>query len=163
MASPPKRAGKKLRNIEIAAIADMLALQSANPFRVRARQRAARTLRRRGVEKIDMISQGEAPSKFAGVVENLAGKIAALAMSGAMEIYERLRRRAPPLAFEPIEAPNLGQRRTHALLDELRPKPGALAGFARAAQQEPCTLRALKRRRETSAEGAIAAPTGARQ
>jgi DNA polymerase (family 10) len=129
-----------LRNIEIAqrfeAIADMLALQSANPFRVRAYQNAARTLRRHGVEMADMIARGEDIAELEGVAEDLAGKIRELALTGTTEIYETLRRQTPPLAFQLIEIPGFGPKRTHALLTKLRPRPKTLADIARAARAE---------------------------
>jgi DNA polymerase (family 10) len=138
---PPRaRPSKRLRNIEIAqkfeAVADMLALQSANPFRVRAYQNAARTLRRHGVEMVDMIARGEDIAELEGVAEDLAGKIHDLALTGTTEIYETLKRKTPPLAFQLLELPGLGPKRAQALISELRPRPKTLADIARAAREE---------------------------
>jgi DNA polymerase (family 10) len=117
------RSPKTLRNVEIAqkfeAIAEMLAMQSENPFRVRAYQNAARTLRRHGVEVSDMIARGEDLSALEGVGEDLAGKISDLCQTGATDIYEELRRKTPPLAFKLLDLPGLGPKRVHALVDEL--------------------------------------------
>lgn len=118
------RASKRLRNVEIAqkfeAIADMLALQSANPFRVRAYLNAARTLRGHGVEMVDLMARGEDLADLEGVAEDLAGKIHDLALTGTTEIYETLKRQTPPLAFQLLEIPGLGPKRAHALTEELR-------------------------------------------
>jgi DNA polymerase (family X) len=118
-----KLSRKRLRNIEIAqkfeAIADMLAMQSANPFRIRAYQNAARTLRRHSVEMSDMIAHGEDLSELEGVGEDLATKIRDLAETGTTEMYEELRRQTPDIAFVLIETPGVGPKRAHALIDEL--------------------------------------------
>jgi DNA polymerase (family 10) len=136
MAPRPRR--RRLRNIEIAqkfeAIADMLAMESANPFRVRAYQNAARTLRRYGVEAADLIARGEDLSEvLEGVGEDLAGKIRDLAETGTTDIYEELKRKTPKLAFTLLETPGLGPKRVHALLDELGVT--TLAQLLRAARQ----------------------------
>ena len=129
---------KKLRNVEIAqkleAIADMLAMQSANPFRVRAYQNAARTLRRHGVEAADMIAHGEDLSELEGVGEDLAEKIRDLAETGATDIYDELKRKTPALAFTLLELPGLGPKRVHALVDELG--VNTLAQLQRAAREK---------------------------
>lgn len=118
-----KTARRPLRNIEIAerfeAIADMLALQEANPFRVRAYQNAARMLRRRGDEVADMIARGEDLTELEGVGGDLAGKIRDLAESGTTEIYAKLRRETPAVAFALLELPGLGPKRVRALVEEL--------------------------------------------
>jgi len=122
----PKRPQKRLRNTEIAekfeAIADMLAMQSANPFRVRAYQNAARTLRRYAVEAGDLIAHGQDLSELPGIGVDLAGKIRDLAETGTTEIYEELKRQTPELAFTLMQLPGLGPKRVHALVDALKVK-----------------------------------------
>lgn len=138
MAPKVKRRGKRLRNVEIAqkleAIADMLAMQSANPFRIRAYQNAARTLRGLGVEVIDMIARGENLADLESVAEDLAGKIKDFATTGTTRLYEQLRAKTPDLAFALIEIPGLGPKRVQTLIKGLRAK--TIADIRRAAHAE---------------------------
>jgi len=124
--SPRPRQAKHLRNAEIAerfeAMADMLAMQSANPFRVRAYQNAARTLRRYGVEAADLIAQGQDLSELPGIGEDLAGKIGDFAKTGTTDLYEELKGQTPPLAFSLMQLPGMGPKRVHTLLTTLKIK-----------------------------------------
>jgi DNA polymerase (family 10) len=130
------RKSAMLRNSEIAqkfeAIADMLAMESENPFRIRAYQNAARTLRGHDVEVADMIRRGEDLSQLRGIGKDLAEKIRELAETGETQIHEELRRKTPPLAFKLLQLPGLGPKRVHALCDALQ--IDTIAQLRRAAQ-----------------------------
>jgi DNA polymerase (family 10) len=141
----------------------MLALQSANPFRVRAYQNAARTLRRRGGEVADMLSRGEDLTTLEGVGEDLAGKIRDLAETGTTPIYDKLKRETPAVAFALLELPGLGPKRVRALVEELdvhtldQLKRAARDGRVRmipgfGATTEATLLKALGEREKTSAK-----------
>ena len=77
-----------VRNAEVAEIFDrmavLLAIQGANPFRVRAYQNAARTLRGLPRSVADMLAEEEDLSKLPGVGRDLAGKIAEIADTGRL-------------------------------------------------------------------------------
>ena len=67
------------RNDHIAGIfeqyADLLEIDDANPFRVRAYRNAARMLRSMSEEAADLIEAGEDLSKLPTIGKDLAGKI----------------------------------------------------------------------------------------
>src|SRR5882672_4012956 len=87
-----------MRNIEIAAlfnrIADLLQIQGANPFRVRAYQRAAASLE--GLtDNIEAIVSRGAAREIPGIGEDLAAKIAEYLATGKMKFYEDLKKDVP--------------------------------------------------------------------
>ena len=112
--------------------ADLLELQQANPFRVRAYRNAARLV---GELKLDLVAQVEAGKplpKLPGIGADLAGKIEEFAHSGHLALLDRLRRQIPPGVAEMLQLPGLGPKRVRALYEELHVT--TLAQLARAAR-----------------------------
>ncbi len=110
-------------NADLAAVfeqtADLLELQNANPFRVRAYRNAARVV---GELKLDLaarIAQGEPLPKLPGIGADLAGKIDEFARSGRLALLDRLRKEMPSGVAEMLQLPGLGPKRVRALYDEL--------------------------------------------
>lgn len=134
-------------------------MQSANPFRVRAYQNAARNLRRYGREASDMLAAGEDLSELEGIGEDLAGKIRDLAETGTTDLYDELSRQTPKLAFELLQLPGMGPKRVHTLIDELRVK--TLAQLRKAAREG--RVRALSGFGEKSEAELLAALEGLRR
>ncbi|WP_406855751.1 helix-hairpin-helix domain-containing protein [Alsobacter sp. KACC 23698] len=99
--------------------ADLLQLQDANPFRVRAYRNAARTIRRHGVPVAEMISKGPPLTDLPGIGEDLAGKIAECAMTGAHALLRELRQGVPPFVVELLDIPGIGPKRAIALWRDL--------------------------------------------
>lgn len=122
-AQPRKPAKAKLRNGEIAdaldEIADLLDLQSANPFRIRAYRNGARTVRGLGVEISELISQGRDLSELPGIGKDLAVKLVTLAETGKVTLLDELRRAVPPIATELLHLTGLGPKRVRALYEDL--------------------------------------------
>ena len=73
-------------NDQIAAvfdeIADLLEIDDANPFRIRAYRNAARTLRALTFELAETIASGEPLPKLTGIGVDLAGKINEIVTTG---------------------------------------------------------------------------------
>jgi len=112
--------------------ADLLELQEANPFRVRAYRNAARLV---GELKLDLVAQVEAGRplpKLPGIGADLAGKIEEFAHSGHLALLDRLRRQIPSGVAEMLQLPGLGPKRVRALYEELHVT--SLAQLARAAR-----------------------------
>jgi DNA polymerase (family 10) len=133
-----------IRNNRIAdilnEIADLLELQQANPFRIRAYRRAARTVGELPREVGESLAAGAALTDLPGIGEDLAGKIADIAKTGGTELLYRLRRELPGGLVNLLKLPGLGPKRVKLLYDKLRvaslpdllsaARQGKLAGIA---------------------------------
>ena len=112
-----------IRNDQIAdtfdEIADLLELQQANPFRVRAYRNAARTLRGLRREVADILAAGGKLTDLPGIGVDLAGKISDLVETGGTELLYRLRRELPAGLVDLLKLPGVGPKRAKALYDKL--------------------------------------------
>jgi DNA polymerase (family 10) len=110
-------------NDEIAAIfeeiADILELEEANPFRIRAYRNAARTLQAFGPDIAALLADGQALPKLPGIGEDLAGKIGEIASTGGCALLQRLRGEVPSGLRELLKVSGLGPRRVARLWHEL--------------------------------------------
>ncbi len=111
------------QNTEIAAIfdqiADLLEIEGANPFRVRAYRNAARTIGMLGRSVQAMVAQGADLDALPGIGPDLAAKIAEIAATGRCALLERLRKELPPAITELLKLPGLGPKRVRVLHHEL--------------------------------------------
>ena len=112
--------------------ADLLDLQQANPFRIRAYRNAARLVGELKLDLIAQIEQGKPLPKLPGIGTDLAGKIEEFARGGHLALLDRLRRQVPAGLTEMLQLPGLGPKRVRALYEELHAT--SLAQLARAAR-----------------------------
>ncbi len=111
-------------NVKIARrleeVAALLEEQRANPFRIRAYQHAAQTLRweRRPAPEILKQEGLEGLQRLPGVGETLARAIRDLVLRGRLPILERLRGEADPLALL-ASVPGIGKVTARRLHEEL--------------------------------------------
>ena len=124
-------------NAEIAAdlnkLADLLDIEGANPFRVRAYRRAARVVQGLPRAVTDMLAAGENLDALPGIGPDLAAKIATLARGGELPQLTKLERALPPGIAALLAVPGLGPKRVHALHTALGiDSPETLAAAARA-------------------------------
>ena len=107
-----------LHNEDIAAafdeMADLLAIEGENPFRIRAYRRAAQTIRGLSRELASMHGTEEFEA-LPGIGADLAGKIGELLRTGKCHALEQHRRRTPPAVRELLALPGLGPVRVRAL------------------------------------------------
>jgi len=112
-----------VHNIEIAAIfdeiADLLEIEKANPFRIRAYRNASRTLQGLGDEAKTLLDRGEDLTELSGIGKDLAGKIEEIVETGRCLTLEKLRKSSAPGLLELLKIPGLGPKRVHALYHEL--------------------------------------------
>jgi len=125
------------RNAEIAAafseIADLLEVQGANVYRIRAYRAAARTLNGLSEEMSAMLARGASLDGLPGIGADLAGQIADFLAQGRSARLDALRREVPASATELLGIPGLGPGRVAALRRQLRiESPEQLATAARA-------------------------------
>ncbi|MEK7222915.1 MAG: DNA polymerase/3'-5' exonuclease PolX [Pseudomonadota bacterium] len=100
-------------------IADLLEIENANPFRVRAYRNAARQLQGMGVAASDMVAGGEDLTELPGIGDDLAAKIQEIVETGKCQFLEKLRKKTPPTITELLKIPGLGPKRVRALYHEL--------------------------------------------
>ena len=110
-------------NADVAAvfteIADLLEVQGANAFRVRAYRNAARMLSELGRSVKTLVEQGEDLDALPGIGPDLAGKITEVVATGTCAQLERLRKELPPVITDLLKIPGLGPKRVRALHQEL--------------------------------------------
>ena len=116
-------------NADVAAvftrIADLLEVQGANPFRIRAYRNAARNVGELGRSVASMVESGEDLDQLPGIGPDLAGKIAEIVATGTCEQLERLCEELPPAITELLAIPRLGPKRVRTLHQELGVKTAA--------------------------------------
>lgn len=100
-------------------IADLLEVQGANAYRVRAYRTAARTLAGMGHSVKDMLDAGEDLDKLPGIGKDLAGKIAEIVGTGSCALLNALRQQIPTGVTQLLQLPGLGPRRAQALFQTL--------------------------------------------
>jgi DNA polymerase (family 10) len=121
-----------VHNEEIARIfdemAELLALQSENPFRIRAYQRAAQSIRGHRQEISDLVRQSAdacieprvALDAIPGIGQDLAAKILEIIATGRCKALERLRKHVPQGLVELLRIPGLGPKRVQTLYTQLK-------------------------------------------
>jgi DNA polymerase (family 10) len=100
-------------------IADLLEIDDANPFRIRAYRNAARTLRALTFELAEIIARGEPLPKLTGIGVDLAGKINEIVTCGNCALRQRLRSTLPPGLVELLSIAGLGPKRVRHLYHDL--------------------------------------------
>lgn len=112
-----------LTNAEIAdmleEIARLLAFDDANPFRVRAYRRAARTLRQSSKQMSELINQGKDLVEIPTIGVDIAALIEEAVSSGRMRSLEDLRQSAPAIAHDLLEVEGIGPKKARALWQAL--------------------------------------------
>ena len=125
-----------VHNEEIALIfdelADLLEIEEANPFRVRAYRNAARVVGEQRFDLAERLAEEGGLPKLPGIGEDLSAKIREIAASGSCVLRERLAKRAPAGITELLHLPGLGPKRVRALNREL--DVHSLAQLVRAAK-----------------------------
>ncbi|MDQ7250487.1 DNA polymerase/3'-5' exonuclease PolX [Dongia sedimenti] len=111
-------------NADIAAafeeIADLLEIENANAFRVRAYRNAARVVGGLPNEAAAMLARGEDLTELPGIGKDLAGKIAELVKTGGSAVLADLHKHAPQGLVELLRLPGLGPKKVKALHDKLQ-------------------------------------------
>jgi DNA polymerase (family 10) len=101
------------------AIADLLDIQAANPFRVRAYRNAARTIGELSTDIKTLRKQGLPLTDIPGIGPDLAGKIDEIVDTGKCAFLERLHKEMPAAVTELLRLPGLGPKRVKILWHDL--------------------------------------------
>lgn len=98
-------------------LADLLEIEGANPFRVRAYRNAARTIGALGKNVADMITAGDDLTDIPGIGKDLAQKIKDIVESGEFALLKETEQKHPPLLSELMKISGLGPKRVKILSD----------------------------------------------
>jgi DNA polymerase (family 10) len=127
-----------VHNRDIAEIfnqmADLLEIEGANQFRVRAYRNAARTIGNLPQSAADLVEKGEDLSVLSGIGKDLAGKIAEIVETGKLKQLQELQSRTPADLGEMMSIAGLGPKGVQALHKELG--INSLEDLKEAAEQE---------------------------
>ncbi len=127
-----------MENIEIAKtfdeVADLLEIQGANPFRIRAYRTAARTIGTLNTSVESMLKKnGHALEELPGIGADLAGKIEDLCRTGGLPLLNELKRKTPESLVALLRIPGVGPKRAKLVFSKLGIKTlGQLEKAARA-------------------------------
>jgi len=122
-------------------LADLLEIEGANVFRVRAYRRAAQTIEDLPASAAEMIEKGEDLAELPGIGRDLAGKIEEIVRSGHCVALDEVTARTPASLAALVALPGLGPKRVQLLHDKLGIR--SLQDLAKAAQSHK--LRTLPR------------------
>ena len=112
-----------VHNAEIAELfyeyADLLEIEGANPFRVRAYRNAARTISNLSRNVAEMVHKGEDLSQLPGLGKDLARKVEDIVNTGKLSQLVELKKRLPPELIDITKLAGLGPKRAGTLYKEL--------------------------------------------
>ncbi|HTT08048.1 MAG TPA: DNA polymerase/3'-5' exonuclease PolX [Gammaproteobacteria bacterium] len=123
--APPLASKKpaKVRNVDIAGvfneIADILEIEGANPYRIRAYRNGARAVEAFGRDIACIIKDGGELPKLPGIGDDLLGKIHEIADTGTCPLLERLHHEVPPAIVTLLQIGGLGPKRVKLLYHDL--------------------------------------------
>jgi DNA polymerase (family 10) len=113
-----------MENPEVAQVfeevADLLDIQGANPFRIRAYRNAARTIQDLSERLADMAADPKKLEQLAGIGKDLAEKITTILDTGDLPLRQELRAQVPPGLRDLLNVPSLGPKRAQTLYQQLR-------------------------------------------
>jgi DNA polymerase (family 10) len=112
-----------VHNADIAAqfnrMADLLEIEGANPFRVRAYRRAAGTIEDLPESIADMLAAGKKLEELPGIGADLAGKIREICETGRLKALAEVEARTPSTLAALTAIPGLGPKRVQQLHEKL--------------------------------------------
>lgn len=112
-----------IHNADIANVfsemADLLEIQQANPFRIRAYRNAARIVGEMGRDVKAMIARGEDLTKLPGIGDDLSAKMHEIVDTGHCRALDKLHAQLPPAITDLLHVPGLGPKRVRELWHEL--------------------------------------------
>lgn len=96
-------------------VADLLEIEGANEFRIRAYRNAARSIGNMHPPVADLLEQGRDLSELPAIGKDLAGKIQEIVQTGHLGALEDLQKHFPPSILELTRVPRLGPKRIRIL------------------------------------------------
>lgn len=113
-----------VHNVEIAdmlnKLADLLEIEGANVFRVRAYRNAAQTIESLPRSVAAMVAAGEDLSQLPGIGEALAKKLEEMVKTGELTALKKEERKLPASLRDLLKIPSIGPKRVHAMYEKLK-------------------------------------------
>jgi DNA polymerase (family 10) len=113
-----------LDNVEIARVlaevADILEIQGADPFRIRAYRNAVRSVEVQTRPLARMVADGVPLTDLPAIGKEMAGHIREMVGTGTLAFRDRLLAEAPRALLELMRLPGVGPKKARKLWDELR-------------------------------------------
>jgi DNA polymerase (family 10) len=107
-------------------VADLLEIQNANPFRVRAYRNAARTIRDFPEPMAELVRGATKDlTDIPGIGEDLAEKIGEIVTTGELPLRKQLAAKLPAGLLDLLRIPGLGPKRVKLLYQKLKVKSAA--------------------------------------
>jgi DNA polymerase (family 10) len=100
-------------------VADLLEIEGANPFRIRAYRRAALTIEDLPQSAAKMVAEGKTLVGLPGIGKDLAGKITEIIETGHLKALAEIEARTPTTLAALTTVPGLGPKRVHQLHEAL--------------------------------------------
>jgi DNA polymerase (family 10) len=100
-------------------VADLLEIEGANPFRVRAYRNAARTFGGLSQSAANWVADGRDLTQLSGIGDDLAEKVREILDTGKLKQLEELEKRLPSGLHELLRIQGLGPKKVKALHDGL--------------------------------------------
>lgn len=100
-------------------VADLLEIEGANPFRIRAYRRAALTIEDLPQSAAIMVAEGKTLVGLPGIGKDLAGKITEIIETGHLKALTEIEARTPTTLAALTTVPGLGPKRVHQLHEVL--------------------------------------------
>jgi DNA polymerase (family 10) len=112
-----------MENVEIAAVlkevADLLEIQDANPFRVRAYRNAVRTVQTQAIPLRKLVADGADLTELPAIGKEMARHIEELVQTGQATVLQELTEQVPASLVQLMRLPGLGPKKARKLWDEL--------------------------------------------
>lgn len=101
-------------------LADLLEIQKANPFRVRAYRNASRTISALSESASAIVADDDARlTDLDGIGKDLAKKIEVIVETGSLPQLEELKEQIPPGVVDMLRIPGIGPKKVSAMFEEL--------------------------------------------
>ncbi|MGD2053047.1 MAG: DNA polymerase/3'-5' exonuclease PolX [Gammaproteobacteria bacterium] len=103
-------------------LADLLEIEDANPFRVRAYRNAAQTIRGYAESMADLLAKGEDLSTLPDIGKDIAARIKTIVDTGKLPLLAKVESRTPAALSDLMKIKGLGPKRVRALYNNLNIK-----------------------------------------
>jgi DNA polymerase (family 10) len=101
-------------------VADVLEIQNANPFRIRAYRNAVRTVEGQATPLRRMVEEGRPLTELPGIGKEMAAHIKEMVETGTLGFRDELLAEVPRSLIELMRLPGLGPKKARKLWDDLQ-------------------------------------------